>query len=77
MDMPAPFQAERWDPETLDRRPARVPALRCGGNQMGDRLAMTGDRNALAALHRAQELGKMSLGFGCLHTPHLEINWLF
>ena len=63
--------------ETLDGRPAGVTVLRPGGNQMGDRPAMTGDRNSLTAFHCAQELGKMSLGFGCLHTSHLEINRLF
>lgn len=65
-----PLPGGTLGPETLDRRPAGVSVLPYGGNQMGNRLAMTRDCNALTALHRAQELGKMSLGFGCLHTTH-------
>ena len=61
-------------PETLDGRPSGVSVLGPDRNQAGDRLAMTGDCNALAALHRAQELCEMSLGFGCLHTAHGEFN---
>ena len=72
----SPLPGGTLGPETLDLRSPGVSVLRYGGNQMGNRLAMTRDRNALTAFHSAQELGKVSLGFGCLHTAHLKLNRL-
>ena len=43
-------------------------------NEMGDRPAVTSDREALSPLDGAEELGKMRLGLGCLDLLHVRIH---
>ena len=44
--------------------------IRRRGNQMCDRLAVTGDRHRLAALDRAEEFREVRLRFGSGEFPH-------
>lgn len=40
-------------------------------SEMGNRRAMTCDRNGFAGLNLAQDLGQMRLGIGCSHFTHV------
>ena len=62
--------------EALDCCLASIAVLLPGRNHVGNRFAVTGNRDCFTALNRAQELCKMGLGFGGLDFSH-DINRLF
>ena len=59
--------------ELFNRRLSIGTVLTCGGNQVGNRLAVSGDGNGFPTLNYPEKFRQASLSFRCLNFTHFNI----